>query len=147
MFVQPVDNNLLNQNQHGFLPYHSTVSQLLECYYDWSCANDVGYPVDVLSIDFNKVFATLSHYKLVSKIKSFNFFDKTIDWIFSFLHNRTQAIKFTRNFPCSFHVTNGVPRGSVNGPFIHILLTNYLPFVCYPNFIKMYADDLLCYVT
>ena len=56
MLVHLFDNNLLDKNQHGFLPCHSTTSQLLECYYDWSCADNVGYPVDVLYIDFSKAF-------------------------------------------------------------------------------------------
>ena len=61
-----VDNNLLHKNQRDFLPCHSTTSQLLECHYDWSCANDVGYLVDVVYIDFSKACDTVSHCKLVS---------------------------------------------------------------------------------
>ena len=51
-----VDNNPLDKNQHGFLPCHSATSQLIEYYYDWSCANDVGYLVDVVYIGFSKAF-------------------------------------------------------------------------------------------
>ena len=106
MLAHIVDNNLLDKNQHGFLPCHSTTSQLLGCQYDWSCANDVGYPVDVVYIGFNKAFDTVSHCKLASKLKSSNFFHKTIDWIFSSLLNRTQAVKRNRNISCSSHVTS-----------------------------------------
>ena len=140
-----VDNNLLDKNQHGFLPCHSTTSQLLECHYDWSYVNDVRYPVNVVYIDFSKAFDTMSQCKLVSKLKSFNFFHKTIDWISSFLLNRTQAVKCNRNISCSSHVTSGVPQVSVIGPLLYTLFGNDSPFVCYPCLIKMYADDIKTY--
>ena len=70
MLAHLVDNNLLDKNQHGFLLCHSTTCQLLEFHYDWSCANDVGYSVDVVYIDFSKAFDTVSHCKLASELKS-----------------------------------------------------------------------------
>ena len=129
MFAHLVDNNLLDKNQHGFLPCHSIISQLLERLYDWSRENDVGYPVDVVYIDFSKASDTVSHCKLVSELKSFNLFHKTIDWISSFLLNRTQAIKCNRNISRSSHVTSGVPQGSVIVPLLYTcLLMTYLVF-------------------
>jgi hypothetical protein len=41
-----INNNLLDPSQHGFLPSHSTSSQLLESSYDWFFANDKRFPVD-----------------------------------------------------------------------------------------------------
>ena len=84
MLAHLVDNNLLDKNQHGFLPCQSTTSQLLECHYDWSCVNYVGYPVDIVNINFGKAFDTVSLCKLVSNLKSVNFFHKTTDLISSF---------------------------------------------------------------
>ena len=127
------------------MPRHSTTSQLLKCHYNWSCANDIGCPVNVVFIDFSKAFDTVSHCKLVSKLKYFNFSRRTIDWISSFLLNHTQAVKCNRNIACSFHVTSGVLHVSEIGPLLYTLFANDLPSVCYPCSIKMYVDDIDMY--
>jgi hypothetical protein len=56
MLLHLQSNNLLDPSQHGFLPSHSTSSQLLECFSDWCCANDQRLPVDAIYIDFSKAF-------------------------------------------------------------------------------------------
>jgi hypothetical protein len=147
MLLHLQSNNLLDPSQHGFLPSHSTSSQLLECFSDWCCANDQRLPVDAIYIDFSKAFDSVSHSKLISKLRSYNFSDRTVNWLSSFLSNRTQVVKCNKSMSSPVSVTSGVPQGSVCGPLLFILYVNDLPAVCSPCTIKLYADDVKLYFT
>jgi hypothetical protein len=138
-------HNLLDCNQHGFLPSHSTASQLLECTYDWCKADNDKLPIDVLYIDFSKAFDTVSHSILAAKLKSFNFCESTVNWLSSFLSDRTQAVKCNHSMSQSISVTSGVPQGSVIGPILFVLFINDLPSICHPCCVKLYADDVKIY--
>ena len=55
-----IDNNLVSDQQHGFLPYRSCNSQLLLALNDWTQSIDLGCPTDVIYFDFCKAL-TQSH--------------------------------------------------------------------------------------
>jgi Reverse transcriptase (RNA-dependent DNA polymerase)/Endonuclease-reverse transcriptase len=138
-------HNLLNDSQHGFLPQHSTTSQLLECMHDWSAACDLGAVTDIIYIDISKAFDTVSHSKLFDKLHSFNLSHRTIDWIMSFLNGRVQAVKCNNSISSSRPVSSGLVQGSVLGPILYVLFTNDLPITCAPCTVKMFADDIKIY--
>jgi hypothetical protein len=55
--------------QHGFSKGKSTVTQLLETLEDWTTAIDNNQVIDVLYIDIAKAFDSVSHPKLISKLR------------------------------------------------------------------------------
>ena len=63
--------NIIHNNQHGFLKKKSTCTQLLKCYYDLSSSFDHGKDVDVIYVDFEKAFDTVSHPKLLLKLHAY----------------------------------------------------------------------------
>ena len=66
-----LENKLLSAKQHGFIAGRSTVTQLLK-YLD-ECAQAVsnGKVVDAIYLDFEKAFDTVSHRRLLNKLKAY----------------------------------------------------------------------------
>ena len=61
-------NNLISSHQHGFLPCKSCVTQLLKAVEVWLESLDHGNSVDVLYLDFKKVFDSVPHNRLLKKL-------------------------------------------------------------------------------
>ena len=63
-----IKNNLINQEQHGFVPGRSTQSQLLVHYKDIFEAMEEGVRIDTVFLDFSKAFDKVAHYILLKKV-------------------------------------------------------------------------------
>ena len=61
-----VTYNLFCDQQHGFVPGRSCMTQLLTCIDDWSEALDKGEPMDAVYLDFKKAFDTVPHERLIN---------------------------------------------------------------------------------
>ena len=79
-------NNLLNtsQHQHGFLSKRSTLTNLLESFGDWTISIENKLPNRVAYIDFSRAFDSVSHPKLLHKLKSYGIDGILLDWVASF---------------------------------------------------------------
>jgi len=82
----PLSNNLISSEQHGFLAKHSRWTQLLETINDWSVALRNCHSVDVVHFDFAKAFDTVSHTKLLYKLRAYGFGNKLVNLISSFFY-------------------------------------------------------------
>ena len=67
---------LLLSDQHGFRNKDSTTSNLLELLNDLSSYINNGQSVDLITIDFSKAFDSISHNKLIYKLKMLVFVEK-----------------------------------------------------------------------
>ena len=74
-------NNLLSECQHGFRNKHSCESQLIHTLSDLTIYNNQNVQVDVLVLDFSKAFDTVSHSKLIHKLKAFGINSQLLAWI------------------------------------------------------------------
>ena len=72
-----IKKNMLNHislhNILRFISGRSTTLQLLKALDDWTTAIDDGIPTDVVFIDFAKAFESVSHRKLLHKLKGYCF--------------------------------------------------------------------------
>ena len=85
-------NNILDCRQSGFRGGYSTQSALLRVCHDVHHAVDMGRVTILVPFDFSKVFDTVSHSKLLIKLRGLGFSDVVLTWVHSYLTDRTQAV-------------------------------------------------------
>ena len=74
MIKHLVENCLLTDHQHGFVPKKSCATQLMECLDIWIDILDKGGSLDIIYMDYAKAFDKVAHERLLSKVESFAHF-------------------------------------------------------------------------
>ena len=139
-----MENDLLSQQQHGFIPGKSTSSQMLECFEEWSKLLEEGSSVDVLYLDFKKAFDAVPHKRLITKLYAYGIRGKVLKWVEAFLTGRFQRVVINGEASTWAEVSSGIPQGSVLGPLCFLVYINDLPGEVKSS-IKLYADDAKLY--
>ena len=139
-----VNNSILSKDQFGFCKKRSCVSQLLVTVDEWFSYLDSKIPVDAAYLDFRKAFDSVPHKRLLFKLSKYGIKGNLLNWIESFLSNRTQYVNVNDNFSDKTPVLSGVPQGSVLGPCLFLYYINDLPDVI-KCLIKLFADDSKAY--
>ena len=97
--------------------------------------------VDVAYLDFAKAFDTVSHPKLIQKLRAYGVSGNLLRWIESFLIGRTHCVRIDGHTSTLCTVTSGVPQGSVIGPLLFLIYINDMPSVIAHSDIHIFADD------
>jgi len=66
-----LENSVINKAQRGFLKGLSTSTHLLECFNHWTISIQARKSVTIAYIDFAKAFDTVSHPKLLYRLKQY----------------------------------------------------------------------------
>ena len=140
-----INNNILSKHQFGFVSGRSTITQLLVTLNDWLFNLDNDVPTDAAYMDFRKAFDSVPHKRLINKLKAYKIDGPILNWIISFLSNRSQYVKLNNVSSSKLKVTSGVPQGSVLGPTLFIYFINDLPSVTSDTPVKIFADDTKVY--
>ena len=139
-----VENNLLSNYQFGFIKGRSTTLQLLNVLNDWTQTIESKNFTDCIYMDYQKAFDKVPHNRLISKLKAYKFNAELLDWVQSYLKDRSQFVEVNGKQSMWLPVTSGIPQGSVLGPLLFLLYINDLPDNI-DSSVYMYADDTKLY--
>ena len=135
-----IDNGLINDNQHGFVPGSSCITQLLVALDHWTDILDNHGALDAIYLDFAKAFDKVPHERLLLKVENHGIKGNALKWIRDFLSNRQQRVVINGTHSVWAPVTSGIPQGSVLGPLLFVIFVNDMPDVV-KSFLYMFADD------
>ena len=122
----------------------TNLSQFIETVTDYV---DQGYPVDVIFLDFQKVFDKVPHGRLLLKVKAMGIVSLVENGIESWLSDRKQRVVIKGKCSGWLEVSSGVPQGSVLGSILFVIFRNDIEDGICGN-IPKFADDtkLFCKV-
>ena len=102
------------RSQTDFTAIGSIYLQALTVLDKWSVALDRGQSLNC--IDFQKAFDTVSHKRLLSKLKLYCMYDRVTDWVQDFLYySKKKVVVNCATSGWKPEKTGGVPQGSVLG--------------------------------
>ena len=135
----------LNSNQFGFILVHNISYALLEFLDNAYEAMNKHKVLLAIFLDLPKAFHTVDHEIQLRKLEFYCFRGKSLQWLSSFLSDRTQFIELGNKRSCLCKINIGVPQGSTQGPLLFLIYTN--DFHKSPSNLnaKPFADDTTLY--
>ena len=137
---------LICDSQSGFVRRRSISTQLIQVFNEWTEALNNHHQIDSIYIDFAKAFDSVCHQKLLKKLKAYGLRYELLNWITSFLTNRTQSVCVDNNFSSRTILSSGVLQGSVLGPCLFLMYINDIVYCIKDGCsIHLFADDAKIY--
>ena len=114
--------NILYEHRFGFKEGKSTEQAIIDL--QSNIIQAIEKKNKACSISFAKVFDTLNHEILLSKLEYHSIRDIPLLWFKSYLSNRQRCVKVSQSIAKTKSITYGVPQRSVFGPlfFYYILM-------------------------
>ena len=140
-------NGILHEMQYGFCPGRS-------CEHAWLKAQQVlldslsRHLVSILLLfDFSKAFDTVEHSIFLKKLEHYGISGTALEWITSYLKNRTQFVSIDGTDSKTWDMIYNVPQGSILGPLLFIIYSNDIPNISQIAKFILYADDASIIIT
>ena len=127
---------------------HSTETALLCVTSAVKTAMDNKQGTILLLADFSSPFDTINHNILIRWLRlRYGFVGKTLDWMISYLKERTQRVVIGDQSSSTTTLTRGVPQGSVLGPLLFSFYVQPIGDIirAHELFFHQYADDVQVY--
>ena len=136
--------SLICNEQAGFLPGQSTVTQLCFLINRWQVAIDRGEGVEAIFLDLSKAYDRVSIPGLIYKLSRVGFSQAALKWFSSFLTDRQQRVRVHGSESSWETVKSGISQGTVLCPTLFPLYINDLPQSLL-NECALFADDTTAY--
>ena len=135
-------HNIISPTQYAFRPNSSTTTALQTILNRIHTDIKQKHPTLAIYVDLSKAYDTISHTKLIHKLKEeFNFSTRSVAFFRSYLHNRTQSLH-TQQAASSFQtITHGIPQGSTLSTTLFLLYINNIIRTVRHSHVYTYADD------
>ena len=116
------DQQMVECFQSAYRKNHSTETVLLYVTSAVKTAMDKKQGTILLLVDFSSAFDTINHNILIRRLRlRYGFVGKALDWLTSYLKERTQRVVIGDQSSSTTTLTTGVPQGSVLGPLLFSL--------------------------
>ena len=145
LYIYLEENNLLSKNQFGFRTRSSTQHAVTKFSDSIRLNMDKGLMTGAIFIDLRKVFDTVDHACLLSKLIIYGIRNDELVWFEDYLFNRTQFVAFEGVVSSIQPFSCGVPQGSILGPLLFALLINDIDIHLKCCEVILYADDTVIY--
>ena len=143
-------HELFNPYQSACRSGYSTETALLKIKNDSELALDRSESVLMVLLDLSAAFDTIDHAILLDRLKSrIGISGAALQWLKSYLSNRTFQVAIGSDFSDPVHLDIGVPQGSVLGPLLFLVYILPVGDILFRHNIMShgYADDtqMYCY--
>jgi hypothetical protein len=143
-------NNLMPRLQSAYRRHHSTETALLRVMSDLLHGADNRCVSLLVLLDLSAAFNCVDHDILLQRLRTaFGVDGLALEWVRSFLMQRTQRVNFGGRLSSIGYLVCGVPQGSVLGPLLFLLYTAELFDVVAECGLSAhtYADDTQVYLS
>ena len=146
-YLTPLLKSSSFRDQYAYKPTGSTVCALVDFTYRIHTLLESNRYVRCVLIDFTKAFDMVDHVILARKLYRLQVPVFIIQWIMSFLSDRTQATKLGFHLSTQLSINRSIVQGSGIGPILFIMFIHDLKPLDILNYLIKYADDasLLCH--
>jgi hypothetical protein len=139
-------NKLLPENQHGFRRNRSMVTAITSLDSIWAKLRAGGDCIGVTAFDLSAAFDIVPHDLLMRKMEVYGVTEKESSWIWSFLSDRTQRIRWGKSLSSPRAVPFGTPQGSCLSPLLFLIYTADLEEYLKKECANSYADDTTTFI-
>jgi exonuclease III len=143
-------NELLDVYQSAYRSNHSTETALIKVQSDIISSLDERKIAVLVLLDLSAAFDTIDHGVLIRRLQNyFGITGQALDWIKSYLTNRTISVSIGDATSRPSPLNIGVPQGSVLGPMLFTCYTTPLGNIISNHGLHrhFYADDTQLYIT
>ena len=147
--------NLMEVHQSAYCTYHSTETALLKVKTNVIRALENQEVACLILLDLSAAFDTIDHNTLLRRLETrFAVTDTALNWLRSYLTNRTQAVTVGNPLlegsrSAFVLLKSGIRQGSILGPILFTIYTAPIGDICRNNHVEfhLYADDTQLYLS